>query len=116
MVLTYLSASHYGNIIFFTSYQGAWFTNEFIAFEISRVLKNYKNSLIGVSGLFLLLAAFGIYHLYKLDPIDAKLIVNEQAINLTSQHTDSFKTYIHLDDFIERMKSSKFYMDRLLSK
>jgi len=41
-----------------------------------------------------------IYFFYRLDPIDQNLIINEQAINLTSQYTDNFRTQILLDDFI----------------
>ena len=39
---------------------------------------------MAVSGALLLLAAGVIYKFYKFDPIDANLLINEQAINLTT--------------------------------
>ena len=52
------------------------------------------------SGVGLLGCAVLVYKFYRLDPIDQELIINEQAINLTSQYTENFRTYFHLDDFI----------------
>ena len=49
-----------------------------------------------------------IHKFYKIDPIDADMIINEQAINLTSQHTDNFRVLVLVDDFFEEMKNSKF--------
>jgi len=48
--------------------------------------------MIAVSGGLLLVSCYFIYYNYRLDPIDADLIINEQAINLTSQYTDTFRT------------------------
>jgi hypothetical protein len=94
---------------------GAWFTNEFVAFEMYRWLQyykdnqsiDYKNILIAVSGGLLLVSCYFIYYHYKLDPIDAELIINEQAINLTSQYTNTFRTEIQLENFIQEMKNTK---------
>lgn len=62
-----------------------------------------------MSGFGLLCCAFVIYKFYRLDPIDQELIINEQAINLTSQYTDNFRTYVHLDDFIQEIKMSNYF-------
>lgn len=44
------------------------------------------------------------YH--RIDPIDCGLLVNEQAINLTSQYTDEVRDQVTLDQFIEELRSS----------
>jgi hypothetical protein len=71
-----------------------------LAFLIYRFFKDEKEILILGSGVFLLGCAVLVYKFYRLDPIDQELIINEQAINLTSQYTENFRTYVHLDDFI----------------
>jgi hypothetical protein len=53
-----------------------------------------------------------VYKFYRLDPIDQELIINEQAINLTSQYTENFRTYVHLDDFIQELKISKHFKEQ----
>lgn len=64
----------------------------------------------------LLVSAIAIYKgFYKLDPIDAELIINEQAINLTSQYTETFRTYVGLDDFIQEMKNNKYFQEKLMT-
>lgn len=89
---------------------GAWLTNEFIAFELTKAFFNNKDYLIAGSGILLtFVCVYLIYALFKHDPIDAGLIVNEQAINLTSTHTDHFRAYIGLEDFLEQMKHSKLH-------
>ena len=60
--------------------------------------------LLVLSGFGLLGCVYLLRRYYRFDPIDAGLLVNEQAINLTSQHTEYFRTYITLDDFIEAVK------------
>ena len=37
---------------------------------------------------------------YRIDPIDCGLLVNEQAINLTSQYTEEVREHVILDQFI----------------
>ena len=71
-----------------------------MAFLIYRFFKDEKEILILGSGVLLLGCAVLVYKFYRLDPIDQELIINEQAINLTSQYTENFRTYVHLDDFI----------------
>jgi hypothetical protein len=55
-----------------------------LAFLIYRFFKDEKEILILGSGVFLLGCAVLVYKFYRLDPIDQELIINEQAINLTS--------------------------------
>ena len=64
-----------------------------------------------MSGICLIVSAFLIHKFYRLDPIDQELIINEQAINLTSQYTDNFRTYVNLDDFIQELKNSKYFQE-----
>lgn len=85
---------------------GVWFTNEFVAFEIFKNFNEQKNYLIAVSGLLLCISSVLIYKFYKFDPIDANLLINEQAINLTTQYTDTFREYVTLEDFIQEVKVS----------
>jgi len=46
------------------------------------------------------------YKFVKFDPIDADMIINEQAINLTSQHTDNFRNLVMVEDFFEEIKNT----------
>ena len=46
------------------------------------------------------------YKFVKFDPIDADMIINEQAINLTSQHTDNFRNLVTVEDFFEEIKNT----------
>jgi hypothetical protein len=55
-----------------------------LAFLIYRFFKDEKEILILASGVCLLGCAVLVYKFYRLDPIDQELIINEQAINLTS--------------------------------
>jgi hypothetical protein len=63
---------------------GLWFTNEFVAFEIFKNFIEQKNLLLMISGFVLCASSLLIYKFYKFDPIDANLLINEQAINLTT--------------------------------
>ena len=59
-----------------------------------------------ISGFVLCASSLLIYKFYKFDPIDANLLINEQAINLTTQFTDNFREYVTLDDFMQEVKVS----------
>jgi hypothetical protein len=83
-----------------------------LAFLIYRFFKDEKEILILASGVCLLGCAVLVYKFYRLDPIDQELIINEQAINLTSQYTENFRTYVHLDDFIQELKNSKHFKEQ----
>lgn len=43
------------------------------------------------SGLALMMLSYVLIKRYRMDPIDAGVLVNEQAINLTSQYTDEVR-------------------------
>jgi hypothetical protein len=85
---------------------GVWLTNEFVAFEIFKNLESAKNELLTISGVLLCLSSILIYKFYKFDPIDANLLINEQAIYLTTQYTDTFREYVTLEEFLNEMKMS----------
>jgi len=84
-----------------------WFTNEVIAFGVTYIFKDHKDYFLAVSGVFLVGLAFLLIKIVRFDPIDADMIINEQAINLTSQHTETFRNLVMLEDFKEEMKSNK---------
>lgn len=42
---------------------------------------------------------------FRIDPIDAGLIINEQAINLTSQYTDEVRDKVEVSQFLEDVRS-----------
>lgn len=72
---------------------GLWFVNESIAHMINwSVLKD--EYLYIISGLLLIVMAGVLLKYYRLDPIDQGLIINEQAINLTSQYTDEVRDQV----------------------
>ncbi len=88
-------------------WQGLWFTNEFVAFELTKAFYGQKNFMLAGSGLGLVALAVVIGRVkgvFVLDPLDADLLIQEQAINLTSQHTaGSFRTLMRLDDFYQEV-------------
>lgn len=47
--------------------------------------------LYAITGSLLIIMAFVVKCHFRIDPIDAGLIINEQAINLTSQYTDKVR-------------------------
>jgi hypothetical protein len=57
---------------------GVWFSNEFFAFIITRLLSAHKDLVVFISGFALCFCAYLILKvLFKFDPIDAGLLVNE---------------------------------------
>jgi hypothetical protein len=58
-----------------------------------------------VSGSLMLLMALLFKKYFTLDPIDAGLIINEQAMNLTSQYTDEVREQVTTTKFFEEVRS-----------
>ena len=62
---------------------GLWFTNEAFA-----MLMNYfiieDEYLYVISGVSMVILSVEIFKYYRIDPFDSNLLLNEQAINLTS--------------------------------
>jgi hypothetical protein len=48
-----------------------------------------------------------ILSIYRLDPNDFGLIINEQAINLTSQFTNEVRKYITMEEFIQEIRTNE---------
>jgi hypothetical protein len=67
--------------------------------ENKQCLKN--ESLIGIcSCIFTIIIAFVILAVYSIDPLDEDLLLNEQAIYLTSKYSDSVKKIYSVSNFI----------------
>lgn len=58
-----------------------------------------------VSGSLLVVISYIIWRFYRVDPIDSGLILNEQAINLTSQYSDEVRNALSMSDFVKDLRS-----------
>ncbi len=65
-------------------------TNEGLA-NLVNILVLKDEYLYMSSGLALMMLSYVLIKRYRMDPIDAGVLVNEQAINLTSQYTDEVR-------------------------
>ena len=54
-----------------------------------------------VSGGVLILLSIVYVRTFMIDPIDSMLIIHEQAINLSSKHSNNVQRIIEVDTFIE---------------
>ena len=60
-----------------------WFLNESLSHLISWKVVSDEYLYI-ISGALIILMSYVLFKHYRIDPIDCGLIINEQAINLTS--------------------------------
>jgi hypothetical protein len=72
---------------------GIWISNEFVCMILFEKLTDDSNttlrySIVMASGLLFILMALIYYKWFSIDPIDHSLIINEQALNLTSSYTN----------------------------
>jgi hypothetical protein len=84
-----------------------WISNEYFGHLISeRLINNDKERdlLLMISGGLFALMALLYFKLFKIDPIDSNIIINEQAINLTSKHSPNVQEVILLETFIDTCK------------
>ena len=86
--------------------KGLWFVNESISQIIGwGVLQD--EYLYVISGVLLVIMAFILHYHFHIDPIDAGLLINEQAINLTSQYTEEVRDQVELNQFFEDVRSNE---------
>lgn len=48
--------------------------------------------------------SFALLRYYRVDPIDAGLILNEQAINVTSQYSDEVRNQLSMNEFVNELR------------
>jgi hypothetical protein len=60
-----------------------------------------------VSGSILIIMSALYARYFQIDPIDSKLIIHEQAINLTSKHSNNVQSIILVNQFLENCTSGK---------
>ena len=53
-----------------------------------------------ISGSLMVIISFVVMRYYRVDPIDAGLILNEQAINVTSQYSDEVRDKLAMSEFV----------------
>ena len=78
---------------------GFWITNEGLAQFINMRIKRDENLYI-ISGSLMVALSFVLLRYYRVDPIDAGLILNEQAINVTSQYSDEVRSQLSVSEFV----------------
>ncbi|CDW88417.1 UNKNOWN [Stylonychia lemnae] len=83
---------------------GSWLTNEYLSIKCGQLLILHKGELMVVSGLALIILALMFLRYYSLDPIDQGIIIGEQAIFLTSQHTNQVQNIISVEQFMHESK------------
>eukprot|EP00347_Sterkiella_histriomuscorum_P017047 403350864 len=83
---------------------GSWFTNEYLSFKISELLQDSRGILLMISGGVLLLLSLIMLKYFRIDPIDQGYLLNEQALNLTSQFNDQIVSHIKVQEFIQISK------------
>lgn len=64
-----------------------------------------RDVLYVISGPLLVVMAFGLKSSFRIDPMDAGLILNQQATHLTSKYTDHQRDQVELAEFIDEVRS-----------
>jgi len=57
-----------------------------------------------ISGVGMVILSVEIFKHYRIDPFDSNLLLNEQAINLTSQFTNEVRDRILVNEFIAEVR------------
>ncbi len=83
--------------------QGLWFTNEAVSMFININFRSDEYWYI-LSGVGMVILSVVMFKHYTIDPIDSELLINEQAINMTSQFTNEVREEILLDDFLDEVR------------
>jgi hypothetical protein len=83
---------------------GFWITNEGLAQFINMRIKRDENLYI-ISGSLMVALSFVLLRYYRVDPIDAGLILNEQAINVTSQYSDEVRSQLSVSEFVNELRT-----------
>ena len=89
---------------------GFWITNEGIAQLINMNITKDEYLYI-ISGSLMVSLSFVLLRYYRIDPIDAGLILNEQAINLTSQYSDELRSQLRMSDFVVELRTDPKRVD-----
>ena len=58
-----------------------------------------------ISGSLMVALSFVMLRYYRVDPIDAGLILNEQAINVTSQYSDEVRSQLSMSEFVNDLRT-----------
>ena len=58
-----------------------------------------------ISGALMIFLSLFLKNYFCIDPIDAGLIINEQAINLTAQYTDEVREEVSTKHFFKEVRS-----------
>ncbi len=87
-----------------------WISNEFVAqiiLEKTDITPRTRDVIIISSGgLFLIMSVF-YFMLFKLDPIDHDIIINEQAINLTSRSMGVVSEAVPVKDIVASIEKKQ---------
>jgi hypothetical protein len=83
---------------------GLWFLNEGAASLISMSIKEDEYLYI-ISGVLMILISLFFRTYFCIDPIDAGLIIHEQAINLTSQYTNRVREEVTTQTFFNEVRA-----------
>ena len=94
---------------------GFWITNEGLAQFINMRIKRDENLYI-ISGSLMVALSFVLLRYYRVDPIDAGLILNEQAINVTSQYSDEVRSQLSVSEFVNELRTDPKRADIYLTQ
>lgn len=64
-----------------------------------------------ISGSLMVALSFVMLRYYRVDPIDAGLILNEQAINVTSQYSDEVRSQLSMSEFVNELRTDPKWAD-----
>ena len=60
-----------------------------------------------ISGVLMVMLSVLFLRFYRIDPNDWGLIINEQAINLTSQFADEVRECVTIEEFINEVRANE---------
>jgi hypothetical protein len=60
-----------------------------------------------ISGILMVMLSVLFLRYYRIDPNDWGLIINEQAINLTSQFADEVRECVTIEEFVNEVRSNE---------